>query len=128
MSCTSPSHLLLRSRSQFGLKQCPSAISCLGCNCHNGFNEILILLQIIILQNKMMCNAHHQATYSQSQCHSLLSSVGLSNISCPGYIFHIPEWNLILLRTIILHNKMMCHAHHPVIFSQGQGHSLGSII
>ena len=42
--------------------------------------------------------------------------------------FHMIEWNLILLDTIMLHNKMMCHAQQPYTYSQGQIHNLGSNI
>ena len=39
-------------------------------------------------------------------------------------VFHILAWILILLHTILLHSKTMCH--HPATYSQG--HNLGSII
>ena len=51
-----------------------------------------------------------------------------SAISCPDCFFYMLKWILILPHTINLHNKMMCHAHHPAVYSQGQGHSLGSNI
>ena len=67
---------------------------------------ILILLHTIIFHYKMMCHAHYPATY-QGQGHSL-SICKSSKSSCPGCIFHMLEWILILLHTIILLNKIMC--------------------
>ena len=85
---------------------------------------IFISLYTIILHNKMMCHALHQATYSQGQGHSLGKHC-LTPMSCLGFIFHMLECILVLVHTIILHNKMMCL---PSPCSHGQGHSLGSTI
>ena len=86
---------------------------------------ILILLHTIILHNKMMCHARHTARNPfKGKGHCL--SVCLSNISCPGCVFHMFEWSLILLQTMIYYNTMICHTHQPATNFQGQGHSLGS--
>ena len=123
MSCTSPSHLIPRSMLQFGLRYCPYAILCAGCIFHT-LEWVLIFLHTIILHNRMMCHANHAATYSQG--HSLDSKQFLSAILCLDCIFHMLERILILLHTTIPHNKMMCHAHHPATYFQGQAHSFDS--
>ena len=91
---------------------------------------ILILLHTIILHNMMMCHAQHPASFAQGQGHILDLSIWMTilfRISCAGCIYHMLDWILILLHTIILHNKMMCHAHTqpptPKV-AQGQGHIL----
>ena len=101
-------------------------ISCADCIIHM-LDWILILLHTIILHNKMMCHAQHPASYAQGQGHILDLNIWMTIlfcISCAGCIIHMLDWILILLHTIILHNKMMCHAQHPASYAQGQGHIL----
>ena len=101
-------------------------ISCADCIIHM-LDWILILLHTIILHNMMMCHAQNPASYTQGQCHILDLPVNiwmtiLFCISCAGCIIHMHDWILIILHTIILHIKMMCHAQHPASYAQGQGH------
>jgi hypothetical protein len=71
------------------------------------------------------CNGLETIGFSIPSVRLRVSSVRLSVlISCAGCIIHMLGWILILLHTIILHNKMMCHEQHPASYAQGQGHIL----
>ena len=72
-----------------------------------------------------MCRAHHQATYSQVQSHSFGSNILwlLWHVRPGLYLPHTYiEFNI--THAIILYNKMMCYAQHPVTYSKVQGHSV----
>ena len=118
------SHLLPRSGSQFvRLSFCPKfPVRVVSSTCLNGFWYYLIQL----FSKTRWCVMHiTQPPTPKVNVTVWAQTLSSRNFVSGLYLPHV-EWILILLHTFILQNKMMCHAHHPATYSQGQCNSLCS--